>query len=230
MRLKTAPILLTLTPLALLAGCGGGGGSTSTSTTISTTTTTTTQRSAAKPEPEQQSAGDSKGSTSQPASGSVPTDPNPLPNQGTKAVAPGVPTAKGGDNSIQTFGVEADTAERAQVASLLNAYLHAEAAGRWGAACAHLASMLQQKFATLGNSSPASLGKGCAGGIGTLFSKAPKAILHSVVPIHVLSLRVSEPRAFVIYRNGAGKAYNLPLIREGGRWRIAAPLGIELVL
>lgn len=62
------------------------------------------------------------------------------------------------------------------------------------------------------------------------FPERQKQLLRSGARIHVLSMRVKEPQAFVIYRNGAGKAYNLPLRREGGQWKINTIAGIALAL
>ena len=63
-----------------------------------------------------------------------------------------------------------------------------------------------------------------------LLSRTPRKTLRDGVRIHVLSLRMEGSNAFVIYRNASGRPFNLPLRREGGEWKITAPLGIELAL
>jgi hypothetical protein len=228
MKLAKVPLLLTLAIIALLAGCGGGGGGST--STLSTTASggATTQPSTAQPK--KKGGGKPQSTKPQQPNGSAPTASAPLPNQGTRAVAPGVPTAKGGDNSIQAYGVEADSAERVQLATIAKGYLDAQAAGRWAAACSYLDSKLRSNLASLAASSPASVGRGCAGGIATLLSTATPAALQSAARIHVLSLRVKGDQAFVIYRDGAGKPFNLPLIRQRGDWRLSATLGVALVL
>jgi hypothetical protein len=83
-------------------------------------------------------------------SGPPPTTAASLPNEGTKAPAPGVPTNKGGDNSIQTYGTESSAADRAEAALALQRYLDARAAQDWAGACSQLSSgarELLEKFA-----------------------------------------------------------------------------------
>ncbi len=231
MKLKKFPIIPILALSAVIAGCGGGGSSTSASapatststSTSATTTKTTTQKGQEQTTPKQ-------GGGSQRPSGPAPTDPNPLPNQGTSAPAPGVPTSKGGDNSIQTYGTEAPAAERIAVAAAAKAFLDSEADGRWAVACTYLPSSTQRKMTRAAKRSPQIKGGGCAAVLGTMLARAPKPLLRSGSQIHVLSLRVKGSQAFVIYRNAAGKAYNLPLRREGGEWKVAALTGVALVL
>ncbi len=213
-----------------LAGCGGGGGSTSTS--IATTTAAKPkghrqkqkQKQKQKQEPSKQG-----GSQAQKASGAAPTDPNPLPNQGTEAVAPGVPTVKHGDNSIQTYGTEGPAADRVAIAATAQAYLNDLAAGRWAAACSLYPAATQRKMANVVQRSPRIGGSGCGPALGALLVHAPKSLLRSKARIEVVSFRVKGPQAFIVYRNG-GKYYNLPLHREGGQWKITATFGIPLVL
>ncbi len=227
MKLTTAPLLLVFALLAVLAGCGGGSGSTSTTATPSTATATTQKSQGHK---ERKSSKQSGGAQQKPAAASAPTDPNPLPNQGTKAVAPGVPTVKHGDNSIQTYGVEADAAERIAATRDVKAFLDAEAAKRWDTACTYLSSSLRDRFAQLVKKQPRAVGRGCGAGMAVLFAKAPEAYLRAAAKIHVLSFRSKGPQAFVVYRSGAGKYYNLPLVREGGEWKLTASAGVALVL
>jgi hypothetical protein len=157
------------------------------------------------------------------------TDPGPLPNEGTAAVAPGVPTVKEGDNSIQVFGTEAPSTERVEVAKLIKGYLSAEAMGRWTAACAELSAAVRHQLKQSAKAAGLKT-KGCAGTFAALLSHTPPKTLKDGAQIHVLSLRVKGNQAFVIYRNATGKAFNLPLNRESGQWKITAPLGIELAL
>jgi hypothetical protein len=236
-------LAVTCTSLALLAGCGGGGGdSSSTAATSTAEGSTPTPPTSAKAEqdnvpkksnpvkatsPNGGSEAAKGSKPAKPSSDPAPTDPKPLPNEGTDAVAAGVPTVKVGDNSIQEYGLEAPSAERIEVASIAQAYLQAQAAGDWDVACSHLAAPVHKKLVLLGKSAPSPVG--CEGAMEALLSRKPKAELQSAAEIEVLSLRVKGSQAFVIYRDGNGEPFNLPLIDEG-EWKISAPVGIGLVL
>jgi hypothetical protein len=224
---KTPLFLLVPFLLALLAGCGAEGDSTS---TASTSQSAATEANAApRPKPAKGGA-EEPSAKSRRSSQQGLTDPNPLPNEGAAAVAPSVPTAKGGDNSIQSYGLEADSAERVAVARLVKGYLGAEAAGRWAAACADLSVVIRSKFRKAAEATPNLKAKGCADTFAALLAKTPRRTLRDGAQIHVLSLRVKDTQAFIIYRDASGKPFNLPLRREGGEWKVSAPLGIELVL
>jgi hypothetical protein len=245
MRTRTTSSILALVLLAgllALAGCGGGSSGTSTtaeqvSTSAGDTSSDTAQRSSAPARPERrrqhEPAAEPVGQEGRAEKASKPvasTDPDPLPNQGSDAVAPGVPTVKGGDNSIQAYGVEAESAQRIAATRLVGSYLAAQAAGEWEAACAQLSVVAQEQLAIAAQKSPRVKDKGCAGGMAVVVETVPRAQRESAARIHVLSYRVKGPQAFLIYRDGAGGAFNMPLRREGGEWRIASLAGLELVL
>jgi hypothetical protein len=223
----TKTIALVLALGTLLAGCGGEGGS----TTNATSPTARAAKNQAKPTPAAApERTDSHGEGSRRASESSPAaDPSPLPNQGTKAVGPGVPLAKGGDNSIQTYGVEATSTERAAATAIARAYLAAQASANWPLACSYLAGKVRsglEEFAA--KAGPSSALQGCAGGMALLLGKTSQDTLKRAADIHVLSLRIAGPQAFIIYRDATGTPYNLPFTREHHTWRISALVGIEL--
>lgn len=203
MRAGARCLFVAAVVLVALAGCGSGSSSTSTGHEPETTP----QRSKGAP---------------------VLTDPRPLPNQGSAAVAAGVPTVKGGDNSIQTYGVEADSRERARVAVIARSYLKAQASGRWGAACDRLIALLHRRLKMLAGGAKSLRGQGCAGAMAAVVGRASPAELRQSAQIHVLSLRVRGKQAFVIYRDGSGHPFNLPLVRENGEWKLSALAGIGL--
>jgi hypothetical protein len=140
---------------------------------------------------------------------------------GAKAAAPGVPTSKGGDNSIQTWGVEASGDERARLSGFVQGYLDARARGEWARACARLAPEQRRTFARLirgerGN--PA-----CAEAMGKLAAQVPAgAFIRESKVADVLSLRIGGGRAFLIYVRPGGKVYATALTREGGAWKVVS--------
>ncbi len=239
--------------LAFACGCGSGGGDSSTSasetsapggsgsasaTGAGSTSTSAANQNSADPNAKSAKSDGAKESGSakeKPATGvsatakaPAPTDPKPLPNQGSKAVAPEVPTTKGGDNSIQEYGTEATSAERVEVSSIVQDYLSTQAAGSWGTACSYLWSPVRERMQSLGES--AGSGQGCAEAMAGALSKMSQAELQKRAEINVLSMRTQGERAFVIYRDGSGEPFNLPLIHQDGEWKITTLAGIGLVL
>jgi hypothetical protein len=233
MRVRALAIAACLCLLSV--GCGGGGSSTSsTPTSASTTQTSTTAKAPPEPKPKPEEKKNHKQKESFPApkpySGPAPTDPNPLPNQGTKRVAPGVPTSHGGDNSIQTYGTESQSSEREEAALIAQAFLRAEAAGRWGEACSYLDAKVREGLEALARKAKGKGIEGCAGAMAALLGKVPEGALQKAAEIQVLSFRVEGDQGFVVYRDGTGKPFNLPMNLEGGEWKVGALAGIGLVL
>ena len=73
-------------------------------------------------------------------------------------------------------------------------------------------------------------GSGCEGAMAALLGKAPQGALQKAAEIQALSFRTQGDRGFLVYRDGTGKPYNLPLSLEGGQWKVGALAGIGLVL
>jgi hypothetical protein len=182
-------ILLAATAL-VLAGCGGG----------EATTTGPTQGTE-----EQKRASGSTGAT--------PQRPHAQPQEGSKAAAPGVPTSPHGDNSIQTYGLEASGAERERVSALVRSYLDARVAGDWAAVCALLAAKARAEQSRFGG------GASCAKAMRSFAAEASPGVLAEEAEIEVLSLRQGTRYAFLIYRRPDG-IFAIPLTREGGGWRL----------
>lgn len=234
---------------ALLAGCGDNGGdattnvSTGEGTSRSTGADTTEGDKQASDKQAKASEGthesDSSGeggaggseSNAPKVSGPAPTPHGPLPNEGTKKVAPGVPTAKGGDNSIQEFGVEASSSERIEATRVIKDYLDARAAGDWTRACARISFGLREEFLRFGEAStqrgqPPS----CEDALQDLTVEVPERALRIAADIRVLSMRAKGSSALLIYRNGENTPFSFPVAREGGEWKVAALDGSPLVL
>jgi hypothetical protein len=143
------------------------------------------------------------------------TAPLPSPQPGAKAAAPGVPTSKQGDNSIQTYGLEAESEERAEATELVHAYLDARAVKDWAKVCSLLAAKPRAEQRRLAK------GASCAEAMGVLATGASSAILAEEAEIQVLSFRVGAKYAFLIYRRPDG-VYATALNEEGGAWKVVS--------
>lgn len=199
---RAAPLLIAalfFSPVPF--GCGGGSGA--------DTATTTTQASREDDSPE-------------PAG-------RPAPVEGSKRAAPGVPTSKGGDNSIQAWGVEASEPEREELTAILQAFYDARADADWAKACTYLAADQEAEFAAFvkgksGNSA-------CAAAMRKLAPEVPQSAFEKEARIgRALSLRVGKGNAFLIYtRPGERKVFANAFADEGGTWKVVSvgPTAIE---
>jgi hypothetical protein len=209
-RAAVASIAIFGLTAALLGGCGGEGSQ------------DTSASSSAAGVGKQGGGGATGRSASDSASAS-------LPNEGTKRPAPGVPLAKGGDNSIQTYGAEASGAQRAHARAVVEAYLDARAAGSWAQACAYLVPRMRASMQAAARSSQGKV-SGCGGVMEAIAANTPQADLQSAAQIEPLSLRVKGPQGFLIFRDGEGTPANMPLNLLGGRWKVTSLIPIPLAL
>jgi len=236
-----------------LGGCGGGGDSASTSTSTTTEATTTPQppsqnTTAKAPEGDKQDKAKSNGSNAKqgdkdtsPSSSSpkhlklVKVPPiSSAPKAGSKAPAPGVKTVKGGDNSVQEYGVEADESERREAAIALQAYLNARAQEDWSAACSLLAQKPMEQLERM-QKAAAKGGKdlgGCAGTMALL--KEGEAQTQEQAQItEVLSFRgggdISGDPSYLIFTAPPGQTlFSMPMYLEAGAWEVGLARAAEL--
>jgi hypothetical protein len=236
----------------LLCGCGGGSDSASTSsTTQDTTTASTPQPSNTRVEPQDQheskqankgSSPQSEGSKQQGNTSSpkkhlklvkVPAISS-RPKAGAKHPAPGVKTVKGGDNSVQEYGVEAGSSERTEAAIALQGYLNARAREDWGAACSLLAKKPMEQLERI-QKAAAKQGQplnGCAATLALL--KEGEAQLQEQAQItEVLSFRgegdISGDPSYLIFTAPPGNTlFSMPMYLQGQTWKVGLARPSEL--
>lgn len=217
----------------VLAACGSGGGSTSTTGPATAGTpstqkeagTTTTAAGAGK------SAGSGKGQGKSGGSGGEAKEASKfVPKQHTDSGGGSKQfMAKGGDNSVQEFGGEADTSELDKAATALHNFLDARAEKNWAAACTYMAKSILQSFETLAAQSKQAKGKGCAATQEALSGRVLKSELESAAKADVGSLRIEGDRAFIIYRGvPKGTVYAISMSKEAGAWKVASLGGTPL--
>jgi len=217
--------LLAALALTALAGCGGGGGeSTSASTSaaqLGEKTPTAPPKQSSQDKQKQLSAKHGEGASPHPARQHVP-EGHPTP--GAKAVAPGVPTTKGGDNSVQAYGKEGQAGPRAQAVEDLTAYVAAFSAHEWAKACALASGEYRQQLAGLvanakmkGNTARP---EGCPATLAALAGKAPRGALDVSRVAKALSFRIEGAHAYLIYRSAEGKAMFVAMKEDEGEWKV----------
>jgi len=162
-------LLAALVLAALLAGCGSGEEA-STSSTSSTSALPATTKQPSSGNSTADSNSQQPSSNQQPNQQKPPPD-LPPPTPGSKAAAPGVPTSKEGDNSIQTWGLEASDAEREEATATVQRYLEARAAGNWSTVCQLLAAKPRREQEQFGG------GASCAKAMASFAADAAPATL-----------------------------------------------------
>jgi hypothetical protein len=135
---STRLLAATFLTVALFTGCGSGEEA-GTDSTSPTATPPATNQQPATTNPTGESDPQTPSSDQETKQPQPPPD-LPPPTPGSKAAAPGVPTSKHGDNSIQTWGLEAADGEREEATATVQRYLDARAAGNWSTVCQLLAA------------------------------------------------------------------------------------------
>lgn len=129
---------------------------------------------------------------------------------------------RGGDNSVQEFGEEADASEREAAAAALHNFLDARAEDDWAAACEYLSDATAESFARLAARAEFE-DKSCGGVLENLTNPAAKQSLREEAEqADVGSLRMEGERAFVIYTGIRGTILAMPMANEGGAWKVAS--------
>jgi hypothetical protein len=201
-----------------VAACGGGGSSVS-STAVSTvaprvasTTTSSSAVAAAKP------AGRAPRRSS-PSSGSA------AGGSGGGAASFRAPHT---DNSIPNFGSEAPASEQQRATAVLAGYLRARAGGEFSRACSYLALATRGELERLAGGANGQ-SKGC-GAILAALSRGPAASRADPLAGGVAALRVRAKSAFALFHGPGNSKYVMPMVSEGGAWKVSqlAPLAYPL--
>lgn len=136
---------------------------------------------------------------------------------------------KGGDNSVQEFGEEADAEEFDAAAVALHDFLDARAEGDWDAACEYVASSVTEAFEKLAEQAKQIEGTSCSDILENLTNPAAIPLFkEEAAKANVGSLRVEDEKAFVIYTGTKGTVMAIPMANEDGDWKVASLAGTPL--
>jgi hypothetical protein len=147
----------------------------------------------------------------------------------SSAPAPGVPHTA--DNSITGFGTEASDADRAAALAVVKGFLMARAGAHWAKACSYLSSEARHGILSLGPQiAPRNprAATDCGVVLQGLSVGLPSIARVAGTTTRLASLRVSGDDGYAIYRAHDGRWSFIPLIREGGAWKVPALAGSEL--
>lgn len=136
---------------------------------------------------------------------------------------------KGGDNSIQEFGEEAEGSQLEAAAATLHNYLDARAEGNWTAACEYMSKTTVESLEKLSAQARQVGDRSCGGILEKLTNPAAsQAIEAEAASADVGSLRIEGERAFVIYTGVEDAILAMPMTNEGGEWKVAGLVGTSL--
>jgi hypothetical protein len=146
---------------------------------------------------------------------------------------------KGGDNSVQEFGAEAEDTERDAAARALHNFLDARAQEAWEAACSYLSTEVQESlesFAVKAQEAAAKQDKAeqfddtsCASILRRLTNPAALPELRKeAAQAAVGSLRIGGDRAFLLYTGLGDTVFAIPVVNENGDWKVATLAGTPL--
>jgi hypothetical protein len=137
--------------------------------------------------------------------------------------------AKGGDNSIQEFGNEADDSERDAAAEALHNFLDARAEEAWAAACSYMSKQIADSLEKLAARAKQIDDKSCGGVLEKLTNPAAsQALKAEAAAADVGSLRTDGERSFILYTGTEGTVLAMPMEDEGGDWKVASLAGTPI--
>jgi hypothetical protein len=236
-----------LLALCLLVGCGGGGGQASSTSPEGTpnaqaTSPQSAEEAAAKlrrsaerikrqREDRQAKEGQGTGSPAEKDEGQEKLPPAQPENThhdsggGTAQFA-----TKGGDNSIQETGREGSSSETQAAAAVLHAYLDARVEHRWSDACFYLSAGFAATVEAFAEGYVKDKrARGCPETLEALAVGSSQRALEATAQADVGALRIEGDHGFVLYHGAGGEPYAMPMVLEGGAWKVGslegAPLG-----
>ncbi len=217
--------LATLLVAMGLTACGGGGDGSS-----STTTEAGAQKQAeGKPGNAAKSGGESKSSFGGGQSNAGNAGDFVPKHHSDSGGGSGQFKVKGGDNSVQEYGEEADPSDFDAAAAVVHDFLDARAEGNWAAACTYLSKGTIESLEVLAARANPDKAKSCAAILAALISPRAKSSLKvEAEKADVGSLRVEGERAFVIYTGIEGTTIAMPMANEDGEWKVTSLSGAPL--
>lgn len=223
-------LLIAVLAAVALAACGGGSSSSEASST-SATQHSTGETGASNGDKSQPTSKEKGGKSGQPKGGSDgsggSTHPAAVPPLKVSGGGSTQVRVKGGDNSIQNYGEE-DESELQGAAEALHGFYLARTEEDWGKACSYLANSMVKQFEELASRSPQLKGKGCPAILHAFTRPLPASMERETTLIDAISLRREGERAFLIYRGAEHKVYAVPMVQEGGAWKVGGLAGTPL--
>jgi hypothetical protein len=222
---KATGALVAIACAVALTACGGGGSSSSTeSTTAGQPPATTTAEAGGKEAGGGKEGGKEGGggaNTQGNGAGSGGGSESGWESHSSKERSAGFRN-KGGDNSIQSYGGEANAEERAAATRTISTFFAAQRAGQWAKVCGVLSAKNLEQLEAFAKRLAKVKKNDCAGVLELLNANAPSQRPPETIKGGVVSLRREGDSSFALYHGIDGKNYALPLTLEGGQWKLTS--------
>jgi hypothetical protein len=130
---------------------------------------------------------------------------------------------------LSSFGQEAGSDEREAASRVLEENLRARAAEDWPAQCASLSASLTKEIVERAELITAKKGAGsCAKGLELEAEPVPASVLKDPMTGPIDALRVEGKKAYALFHGAGNMGYAMPMVEEGGRWKVGQLTTIEL--
>lgn len=137
------------------------------------------------------------------------------------------PTAQSGEavggKEADRNEVEGETAETAAAMKVLTAFMKARAASDWATECSYAGAPALAPLEEMAKENPQYKGKPCPVLLAALAELQPKNVRENNLTGSI-TVRTEGSRAVALYHGPEGKAYAMPMVKEGGDWKVASLL------
>jgi hypothetical protein len=130
-----------------------------------------------------------------------------------------------GEQSVESFGAEAEAADRDEIVTAEQAYLEALASEDYAAACGLLGRQAQASIEQLAGPKAS----GCQEILPKLLAASAATTARVQANGEITKVRVEGDQAFVIFRAPGAKLYVFTMAREGNKWKATATSASILV-
>ncbi len=163
-------------------------------------------------------SGGDTGSATTSSSSETESSESSTSSDGSKSEPSAEFAGEGPNAELVTFGKESDEEEREAASEVIEENLEARAAGDWEAQCLTLAEPIINGI----EKASGGTGAGCAKELEAQASSAPESLLANPMTEPIAALRVGGPRGFALFHGANSKDYVMPLLKEGGEWKVAS--------
>jgi hypothetical protein len=143
------------------------------------------------------------------------------------ALAAGLTSCGGGSSSgggnEETTHLEGETAETAAAMKVLTAFMKARAASDWATECGYASAPALAPLEEMAKENPQYKGKPCPVLLAALAELQPKDVRENNLTGSI-TVRTEGSKAVALYHGPEGKAYAMPMVKEGGDWKVASLL------
>lgn len=139
----------------------------------------------------------------------------------------GEPRRRGGEASIEDFGVEAEGSGRTAIVGAFRGYLSALVGENYATACSRLAGNVKRSLRQF--APPDVKRRGCAAILPRLLAPTAATIAREQAGGEITRVRIEGDEAFVVFRAPGAVLYQMPMAREDGEWKVTLVAASVLV-